>query len=184
MLLLHLALYVHLLALLVAFSASAVNHYLGARQRSSVTAEEALGHAAVMHSVVRAFPVASILLLVSGFYMAWKLDSLSAGWVWVAVVGLVLIGVVGDGVLGKHHKELAQELGRNGMTAKAREMLDSPVGRVTPVVVDTLVLGVVWVMVSEPSTAISVLTLVVAILVGIGAPLAVIRRSPTAKVAG
>jgi hypothetical protein len=182
--LMNLALYLHLLALLAAFSGSAVNHYLHARQRRSSTAEEALGHAEVMQSVARVFPAASLLLLASGFYMAWRLDLLSTGWIWVAVVGLVLIGVVGDGVVGKHQKELAQELGRNGLSVKARALLDSPVGRVAPVTVDTLVLGVVWVMVTEPSTIESVLTLVVAIIVGVAVPLALMRRNPAPKVAG
>lgn len=182
--LMNLALYLHLLALLAAFSGSAVTHYLHARQRQSSTAEEALGHATVMQSVAKVFPVASLLLLASGFYMAWRLDLLSTAWIWVAVVGLVLIGVVGDGIVGKHQKELAQELGSNGMSTRARALLESPVGRIAPVTVDTLVLGVVWIMVTEPSLVVSVLTLVVAILVGVGAPLALMRRTPAAKVAG
>lgn len=182
--LMNLALYLHLLALLAAFSGSAVNHYLHARQRRSATAEEALGHAVVMKSMARVFPVASLVLLASGFYMAWRLSVLSGGWVWTSVVGLVLIGAVGDGIVGKHQKDLAQELGSNGMSARARELLDNPVGRAAPVAVDTLVLGVVWIMVNQPSTVEAVLTLVIAILVGIGGPIALMRRTPAAKVAG
>jgi len=180
--LMNLALYLHLLALLAAVGGSAVSHYLHARERRSSTAEEALGHATMMQSVARVFPVASLLLLASGFYMAWRLDLLSTGWIWVAVVGLVLIGVVGDGIVGKHQKELAQELGGNGMSTKAHALLESPVGRVAPVTVDTLVLGVVWVMVTEPSTVESVLTLVVAIVVGVAVPLVLTRRNPAPDV--
>jgi len=178
------ALYLHLLALLTAAGASAVAHYLHARQRRATTAEEALDHAALLKSTARAFPIASLVLLLSGLYMAWRLSILSSGWIWVAVVGLVLIGAVGDGIVGRHQREAAQELGRNGMSARARQLLDDPIGRTAPVAVDTLVLGVVWIMVTEPSTFEAVLTLVVAILVGVGVPLALFRRQPAASVAG
>jgi len=180
-----LALYLHLLALLAAFGASAVGHYLAARQRRAASAEELLRFVTTMQAVARVFPVASLVLLASGFYMSWRLSTLSAGWVWAAVVGLVLIGGVGDGIVGKHQKELAEEVTRAGLSARARTMLEGPVGRVAPVTVDALVLGVVWLMVARPSLVESVVTLVVAILVGVGAPLAMIRRGqPAPKVTG
>lgn len=186
----HLALFVHLCALLAAIGASAVNALAMRRIRSAETAGDALTWLRLCKDVARVFPVALLLLLATGAYMVHRLWTWDTGWVDAGLVGVVLLGLLGDRVEGVAGKRLAGRLAADPARRLEHEpaLVRDPVWWTAALANPALALGIVFVMVMKPSLAGGLATLAIAIAVG---ALVAVRfwstapsaRSPRARVA-
>ena len=92
-------LFAHVCALLAAMSAGAVSHLSEARMRSAETTAALRPWARLLGRTAKVFPVALLILLVSGAYLVHDAWSWSAGWVDASLVGVGLLFASGAGVV-------------------------------------------------------------------------------------
>ncbi len=111
MLVYHTVLLLHILAFATAAGAASLMHFSEHRRAHGATVGEVLQWHRVMGKIARAFPLALLVLILSGGYMVsaggmwtWKLP-----WVQAALTGAVLIGAAG-GMLGKRARGDAAKL--------------------------------------------------------------------------
>lgn len=104
------ALFVHLLALFVAFSVTGALWLALARIRSARVCGEALQWLAVGKTAGMVFPVVLLTLLGTGAFMVHDSWTWSTPWVDAGLAGVVFLGIVGDRVEGGQAKKIAQVL--------------------------------------------------------------------------
>lgn len=167
-------LYLHLLSLFIGIGAGSIallcTYQLGAAQ----TLADAIPWGKVMGTLANVFPVAVLGLFATGAYMTSDLWSWSTGWIWVSIVGLAVVALQGPLVGKPAGKKLQQALMENGpgpLGEHARRLARHPRLWGVPFSNIALVLGIVWNMTQKPSTASSIVTLVVAYAVGLGVAL-------------
>jgi hypothetical protein len=172
----HIALFLHLIALVAASAAAGLTHFTEGRYRAAATVAEARHWHELTGSVTKVFPIAVVALLATGGFMVGDggVWSWSAGWVEAGIAGAVLLFVSG-GVLGARGRATSRELARLVAEAKAGQ---APAPRHDPLVsvlswMNTgLAIGVVFVMTTKPSLGGALLVLAVAAAAGaaLGAP--------------
>lgn len=180
----HIALFLHIVTLIVAASATAVTKLAVGRRIRARSVREALEWHDLLISTSKLFPICLASFLATGAYMvsiagarAW-----SAGFVVAGLVGVTLL--LGSGTyLGIKAKGLKQVLA--GMASKAPDapaprLAPPPLVAMLPLVNTGLALSVVFDMVTKPAS-ISVALAVIAI--GIGASAFVAWRQRPAAVA-
>ena len=161
------ALFLHLLAVLLAAVAASLTTFAAVRVRAAGSAEEAAQWIGVSEKTVRAFPVAVLGLLITGTYMTHQRWAWSVSWIDAALVGLTLLVVLGSGVQRSRAVALKRELASSGMSPRAQRLLRDPVAWTAKMVEITLVIAVVFVMTVKPTAAECVVSLVVAMVVGV-----------------
>jgi hypothetical protein len=181
-------LFIHLLGLLIATGAAAVTHVAYHAMRRSPTLSEAGRWGLTMKRASRAFPIAVVLLLASGAYMASDRWSWSLPWVLAGLTGLAAIVVVGEAVLGRHGRRLGQTIGatiaRHGdgpITNEVRAQLDSRVALSASFAPPLLMLAIVYVMTTKPGAVGSAAALLIASALAAAAGPAlgqIVARSP------
>jgi hypothetical protein len=184
-----LALYIHLLSLILAVATASLVTFASLQLRIAETPAEIGRWGSLIHKVVPAFPVSAIGLFATGAYMTQHLWSWSTPWIDSAIAGLVLIVVLGDGIDASRGRQLKQEVIANGLSGRARKLVRDPLGWSAKVTTLTLTLAVVYVMTLKPGAAGASAALVVAVLAGcaIAVPLwkpAPEEGSPVADAAG
>ena len=178
-------LFLHIVTLIVAASATAVTKLAVSRRIRSRTVSEALEWHDVLISTSKLFPICLACFLATGVYMvsvaggrAW-----SAGFVIAGLVGIVLL--LGSGIyLGTKAKGL-----RHGLASVANRTPDAPAPRLAPpplvsmlpLVNTGVALALVFDMVVKPGSA-GVALGVIAIGIGVGALLAWRQRPAAAPV--
>jgi len=107
----HIALYVHLLALVGAASASTLVHFAEHRRGRSATVAEALQWHRLIGVTSRTFPIVIVILLGTGSYMVTSAGNAlwAAAWVKAGVTGAILLFVAG-GYMGARGKRMARAL--------------------------------------------------------------------------
>lgn len=180
------ALFFHLLFLLLATAAASLSTFAALRQRAAQSAAEIAAWSAVIAKVVPAFPVASLGLLVSGAYMTENLGGWSRPWILASVAGLALIVALGSGIEMGRARALKRELQRSGMSARTQRLLHDPWAWSAKLMTLTLMGAIVFIMTTRPSAADAALSLVAAILVGLLAAVPLwrvpgARRGPAAS---
>jgi hypothetical protein len=176
-------LFIHLLALLLAFGASSLVHYAMVRMRDAESAGDALSWLGLCHRASRAFPVALVTLVASGAWLVHKAWTWHAGFVDAGLVGAVLLLVLGGAVEGGRARKIAAALAAD------------PGGAVGEVVRDPLLwavnwantgiaLGVVFAMVTKPAAGGSFAAVAVGLAAGACVGLAFLRRRADARVPG
>jgi hypothetical protein len=163
------ALFLHISALLAAMAASGINHFADSRMLAAQTVGELRQWGMVAGKSGKVFPFALLALFATGAYMvatAWTWD---IGWIDVAIGGVALLFILG-GVIGGRGKALGRALGgapSDPVSAAATQMLRDPIKRSIANVPTALSIGIVFLMVNKPSLAGSIITLMVAIAVGV-----------------
>lgn len=104
------ALFVHLLALFVAFGVTGMLWFALARIRSARICGEALQWLAVGKTAGMVFPVVLLTLLATGAYMVHDSWTWTTPWIDAGLAGVVFLGIVGDRVEGGQAKKIAQVL--------------------------------------------------------------------------
>lgn len=182
----HIALFLHVVTLIVAASATAVTKLAVGRRIRARTVREALEWHELLISTSKLFPICLASFLATGAYMvsfagprAW-----SAGFVVAGLVGVTLL--LGSGTyLGVKAKGLTRVLA--SMSTKAPDaspprLIPPPLVTMLPVVNTGVALSVVFDMVTKPT---SVLVALGVIALGIGASaVAAWHKRPAAVVPG
>jgi hypothetical protein len=161
------ALFVHLLSLLLASVAASLSTFAALRLRRVDEAAEAKAWVAFVGRVVPAFPLAVVGLLGSGIYMTHERWGWSIPWVDAALVGLGLIVALGSGVEGARTRALGRELEVAGMSSRARRLLRDPLAWSAKMTTLTVAIAVVFVMTVKPAATECVAVLSVAVAAGV-----------------
>lgn len=159
-------LFVHLLALLLAFGASVLAFFAGLQMRGATAAPDVARWGRVVKAVVPCFPIATLLLAGSGAYLTQTEWNWTTSWVDAGIAGLVLIVVCGSGIEGPRGRALEREVRAAGMSPRARALLRDPVAWSAKLTTLTLMVAIVFLMVTKPAALGSALALVVAVLLG------------------
>jgi hypothetical protein len=166
----HVALYVHLMSLLIGFGAASVVVVCLFKLRSAQTVTDAAPWATLAGQTERVFPIAVIGLFGSGAYMTSKVWNWKTGWIDVSIVVLVLLVVQGAGVAGRRAHALKHALQENGagpLGAAAKRLTRDPTLWVISFANPGMVLGVMWAMTEKPGTGIAIVAVVVGYTVGV-----------------
>lgn len=166
----HLALFVHLLGVLGLFMALAVEltSMLGARRAMTVEAVRAWN--SVSRPLAIVFPITSLLILGAGVAMTFSLWGWGYAWIDVSLVLLILLSGLGAAVNGAYAKRIAAQveaLGQGPVPPELRHELNRPLHWTSVISMILLALGIVFLMVAKPDWLGSVITLVIALLVGV-----------------
>lgn len=180
-----LALFLHLLFVLLASAAAALSTFAIVRLRRARSVGDAIAWGSLVARIVPAFPVAVLGLLGTGAYMTQVRWSWSTPWVDAAAAVLGLLVILGTGVEGSRGRALRRELQAAGMSPRARRLLRDPVAWTAKMITLTLVVAAVFVMTVKPTGALCITAIVVAVVAGavIAAPAWRAREMPMAEAA-
>ena len=175
----HVVLYIHLLSLLIGFSAGVVEAICLLKLRGAETLETAVPWGQLAGQIEKAFPVAIIGLYATGAYMAHDFWSFSDSWVLIPIIGLALMSLQGPLVAGRQGHKLKHALMANGpgpLGEEARRLTVDKLLWSAAFANGVLVLGIVWVMVEKPGWGGGIAALVVSYAVGIALALSLAKK--------
>jgi hypothetical protein len=178
----HVVLYIHLLSLLVGFSAGMIETVCLFRLRAAETLEAAAPWGQLAGEIEKAFPVAILGLFGSGAYMTSDLWTWSTSWIVLPIIGLVILSLQGPLVAGRRGHAVKAALIANGpgpLRSEARRMTRDRALWSAAFTNEALVLGIIWVMTQKPGWGGAVATLAIAYAVGL-AVAARLTREPVA----
>jgi hypothetical protein len=161
------ALYVHLLSLLLATVSATLTTYAAVQLRSSLTRPDGLRWAGMIARAVPGFPLATLGLFASGAYMTATEWTWLTSWIDASIVGLALIVVLGSVVEGRRGRALMTELQRSGISARARALARDPAAWTARMTTLALVLAVIFEMTFKPPAVVAALALVVGVAAGV-----------------
>jgi len=165
------ALFFHLLSLLLAVVCTSLTGYAALRARTAASADEARQWLGLNRRVVTLFPAAGLGLLLTGGYMAHSIAAWSEPWLITSLTGLGCIVVLGAGVEGSRSRALGRELHANGLSDRARALARDPVAWSAKLLAPALMLAVIFIITNKPTAAGSVIALSVAAIAGVAAAL-------------
>lgn len=152
----HIALFVHIVTLIVAASVTAVTKLAADRRARARTVGEALEWHNILVSTARAFPICLAAFLITGAYMvsvvgvhAWANAFVISG-----LVGVTLLLASGTylGIKGKALKQLLERFAAEGPDRPAPRLAPPPLVASLPVVNTGIALSVVFDMVVKPAS--------------------------------
>jgi uncharacterized membrane protein len=176
----HVVLYIHVLSLLVGFSAGTIEAVCLIRLRVAETLADAAPWGQLAGQIEKAFPVAIIGLYGSGAYMTSDLWSWRTSWIVLPIVGLAVLSLQGPLVAGRRGHAVKKALIANGpgpLGPEARALTRDRALWMAGLTNEAVVLAVVWLMVEKPGWGSGIAALVVAYAVGAAAALALTRRA-------
>jgi hypothetical protein len=162
----HIALFLHIVTLIVAASVTAVTKLAATRRARARTVADALDWHNVLVSSSRAFPVCLVAFVATGAYMvsvaapgAW-----ASGFVVAGLVGVLLLLASGTylGVKGKALTRLLESIAAEGADRPAPPLMPTPLVAVLPVVNTGIALSVVFDMVVKPASVTAALGIIAA----------------------
>jgi len=174
----HVVLYIHLLSLLVGFSAGVIEAVCLLKLRVAETLADAAPWGQLAGQIEKAFPVAIVGLYGTGAYMTSHFWTWSTSWIVLPIVGLAVLSLQGPLVAGRRGHALKETLLANGpglLGPEARRMARDKALWIAASTNEALVLGIVWVMVEKPGWGGGIAALVVAYAVGVGVALSLTR---------
>jgi len=174
----HVVLYIHLLSLLVGFSAGVIEAVCLLKLRVAETLADAAPWGQLAGQIEKAFPVAIVGLYGTGAYMTSHFWTWGTSWIVLPIVGLAVLSLQGPLVAGRRGHALKETLLANGpglLGPEARRMARDKALWIAASTNEALVLGIVWVMVEKPGWGGGIAALVVAYAVGVGVALSLTR---------
>jgi hypothetical protein len=166
----HVVLYIHLVSLLIGFSAGMIETVCLFRLRAADTVESAAPWGQLAGEIEKAFPVAILGLFASGAYMTSDVWSWGTSWIVVPIVGLAVLSLQGPLVAGRRGHAVKAALMANGpgtLSADSRRMTRDRALWTAAMTNEALVLAIVWVMTEKPGWGGAVAALAVAYVVGL-----------------
>jgi hypothetical protein len=169
----HIALFIHLVALIVAAGVTAVTKLAVGRRARARTVAEALDWHTVLMSTSKLFPICLAAFVVTGFYMlslnhaaVW-----STGFVLAGLIGVILLLVSGVflAMRGKGLKLMLEEMAKHGPDQPAPKLVPPPLVTALPMINTGIALGVVFDMVTKPASVPVALSVVIVGIVISGA---------------
>ncbi len=181
----HVVLYIHLLSLLVGFSAGMIETVCLFRLRAATTLDAAAPWGQLAGEVEKAFPVAILGLFGTGAYMTSDVWTWSTSWIVLPIIGLAVLSLQGPLVAGRRGHAVKAALMANGpgpLGPEARRMTRDRALWTAGMTNELLVLGIVWVMTVKPGWGGAIAALAVAYAVGL-ALAASLTRPPAVEAA-
>ena len=181
----HLALFVHLLALIAAAVASGLVHLSEHRFHHSGSLHEARQWHTFAGVTSRTFPIAVLVLVGTGAYMVagGAIWPWSAGWVRAGLAGAIVLMGTGA-VIGKRSARIGRMLEERAQTGAFDAATSLPADRIIGMLSwsnTCLALAVVFDMVSKPTLIPALGILVVGVLVGLSVAAATEAKAVTAE---
>ena len=171
----HIALFLHIVTLIVAASATAVTKLAVGRRIKARTAREALEWHEILISTSKLFPICLAAFLLTGVYMVSVAGGRgwSSGFVAAGFAGVVLLLGSGTylGLKAKALKAVLENIASKAPDAPAPRLAPPPLVAMLPLINTGVALGVVFDMVTKP-LSISVALGVIAAGIGVSAALA------------
>lgn len=168
----HVALFLHIVTLIVAASTTAITKLAVARRIRARTIGEVIEWHAVLMSASKIFPVCLAAFVITGSYMlsvanmhAWTSGFVVAGFVgvaWLLASGIYLA------MKGKALKAVLENMAKAGADRPAPKLAPPPLVATLPVINSGVAIAVVFDMATKPAT-VSVALLIVAIGAAVGA---------------
>jgi hypothetical protein len=171
----HIALFLHIVAVIVAASATAVTKLAAGRRARARTIRDALDWHNVLTSTSKLFPVCLAVFVITGSYML----SLGSAHVWSS--GFVVAGLVGVALLlasgvflaikGKALGQVLERMAANGADQPTPRLAPPPFVMVLPIINTGIALGVVFDMVTKPTSivvALGIMVIGIALATAIG----------------
>lgn len=181
----HIALFLHIVTLIVAASATAVTKLAVGRRIRARTSREALEWHELLISTSKLFPICLAAFLLTGAYMASVAGARawSSGFVVAGLIGVTLLLGSGTylGVKAKGLRAVLQTFASKAPDAPAPRLAPPPLVAMLPLINTGLALAVVFDMVTKP-TSIVVALVVLGVGVGVSA-FAAWRQRPAAALA-
>lgn len=170
--------FLHIVGVLGLFASIAVEQVSLAGLRRASTGAQVREWLGVVRGLGRVHGPAGLLILGTGFYLAATRWGHQA-WIGLAIVGMVVMAVLGAGVTGRRMRAIGVELsvGAGPIPEGVRRRLDDPVLRMSAMVRAALGLGIVFNMAVKPQAGVAVAVLIVALLIGAAGAMAA-RRKP------
>jgi hypothetical protein len=180
----HIALFVHLLAVVVAAGATAVTKLAATRAARAKTVGELLDWHNVLMSAAKLFPICLAAFVITGFYMlsVAHMAIWSSGFVVAGLVGVLLLFASGTflGIKGNGLKQILEQIAARGADQPAPNLAPPALVAALPLINTGISLGVVFDMATKPAS-IPVALAVVAIGAVLGAAKGMKRPSPVMK---
>ena len=168
----HIALFIHIIAVMVAAGATALTKLAAGRRASAKTVGDVLDWHNVLESASKAFPICLAAFVLTGAYM------LSVGHIAVWSNGFVVAGIVGSvllfasgtflGIKGSALKKVLEQIASKGADLPAPKLVPPRFLAALPLINTGISLGVVFDMVTKP-VSIPVALGVVALGIALGA---------------
>jgi uncharacterized membrane protein len=181
-------LFLHIVSLLVGFSAGTIEVVCLFRLRAAETLADALPWGMLAGQIERAFPVAIIGLFATGAYMTSDVWTWSTDWILVGIAGLVVLSLQGPLVAGRRGHALKLALQANGpgpLGADARRMTRDRALWGAALANEGTVLAIIWLMIAKPGLGGGIAALVVGYLVGLALALRLTQApAPEAEALG
>jgi hypothetical protein len=168
------ALFLHVVTLIIAASATAVTKLAVDRRIRARSVAEALDWHNVLVSASRAFPICLVSFVITGSYMVSRAGNRAwgSGFVVSGLVGVTLLLASGTylGIKGKSLTQVLEKLAKDGPDRPAPRLVPPALAASLPLVNTGIALGVVFDMVMKPTTvpvALGVLVLGIAGSIGL-----------------
>jgi hypothetical protein len=123
--------------------------------------------------VTTALPIAGfsmLLLLAAGFYLALTAWSLGTSWIAVTLISLLLMIALGAGLMGPRIRAIVmstREIPDGSLPSQLSERIHDPMLFTVLLIQAVLLLGIVFLMTTKPGLASSIITMVVALVLGL-----------------
>ena len=176
----HIALYLHIIAIVVASGATTVTKLAAARRASARTVGDALDWHNVLMSASKAFPIVLAVFVLTGAFMLSRGQPSvwGSGFVVAGLTGVVLLFASGTylGLKGKALGGFLQSLAAKGTEQPAPRLVPPPLVATLPMINTGIALAVAFDMVTKPVSvpvALGIVALGIAITAALGA-----RRRP------
>jgi hypothetical protein len=176
----HIALFLHIVTLVVAAGATAVTKLAVGRRIRARTVGEALEWHNLLMPASRLFPICLVVFVITGGYMmsVIHVNFWSSGFLVAGLVGVALLFASGTflGIKGNALKQILEQAAKQGSERPVPRLVPPPLVVMLPVVNAGIALSVVFAMVTKPASVPVALG-----VIGIGAVLSVAttwRRRP------
>ncbi|HXT14694.1 MAG TPA: hypothetical protein VN706_03645 [Gemmatimonadaceae bacterium] len=180
----HIALFIHLVTLVVASAATAVTKIAVGRRARARTIADVIDWHDVLMSASKLFPICLALFVITGSYMLSLTDShaWSSGFIVAGLVGATLLLASGVflGIKGRALKHVLDEMAKGGMDKPAPKLVPPPLIAALPAINTGIALAVVFDMVTKPAS-VPVALAIVAVGIALGAASGMRRPAAAAE---
>jgi hypothetical protein len=152
----HIALFLHIVTLVVAASATAVAKLAVGRRIRARTVGEALAWHNLLVSASRLFPICLVVFVITGGYMmsVIHVSLWSSGFLVAGLAGVALLFASGTflGINGNALRQILEQAAKQGSDRPAPRLVPPPLVVMLPVVNTGIALSIVFDMVTKPTS--------------------------------
>lgn len=180
----HIALFLHIVAIVVASAATAVTKLAAGRRARARTVGEVLDWHNVLMSTSKAFPIVLVVFVLTGGYMLSRGQPSvwGSGFVVAGLTGVVLLFASGTflGIKGKGLGVMLEQMAARGSDLPAPRLVPPPLVAMMPAINTGIALSVAFDMVTKPASVVTALAIVGAGIV-VSAALGMRKPMPAPK---